>query len=42
MTTMIAEVYDALLSAGSPEDKARKRPKQSPHMKTVLPKSRVI
>jgi hypothetical protein len=24
MTTMIAEVYDALLAAGSPEDKARK------------------
>jgi hypothetical protein len=24
MTTMIAEIYDALLSAGSPEDKARK------------------
>jgi uncharacterized membrane protein affecting hemolysin expression len=24
MTTMIAELYDALLAAGSPEDKARK------------------
>jgi hypothetical protein len=24
MTTMIAEVYDALLAAGSPEEKARK------------------
>jgi hypothetical protein len=24
MTTMIAEIYDALLAAGSPEDKARK------------------
>jgi hypothetical protein len=24
MTTMIAEVYDALVAAGSPEDKARK------------------
>ncbi|MBV8088892.1 MAG: integrase [Alphaproteobacteria bacterium] len=24
MTTMIAEVYDALLAAGSPEDKARR------------------
>ena len=24
MTTMIAEVYDALIAAGSPEDKARK------------------
>jgi len=24
MTAMIAEVYDALLAAGSPEDKARK------------------
>jgi len=24
MTTMIAEVYDALMAAGSPEDKARK------------------
>jgi hypothetical protein len=24
MTTVIAEVYDALLAAGSPEDKARK------------------
>jgi hypothetical protein len=24
MITMIAEVYDALLAAGSPEDKARK------------------
>jgi hypothetical protein len=24
MTTMIAEVYDALLAAGSPDDKARK------------------
>ena len=24
MTTMIAEVYDALVSAGAPEDKARK------------------
>ena len=24
MTTMIADVYDALLAAGSPEDKARK------------------
>jgi hypothetical protein len=23
MTTMIAEVYDAFLSAGTPEDKAR-------------------
>jgi hypothetical protein len=27
MTTMIAEVYDALLAAGSPEDKARKAAK---------------
>jgi hypothetical protein len=24
MTTMIAELYDALIAAGSPEDKARK------------------
>ncbi len=24
MTTMISEVYDALISAGAPEDKARK------------------
>ena len=24
MTTMIAEIYDALIAAGSPEDKARK------------------
>ncbi len=24
MTTMIAEVYDALVAAGSPEDKARR------------------
>ncbi len=24
MTTMIAELYDALVSAGAPEDKARK------------------
>jgi hypothetical protein len=24
MTTMIAEVYDALIAAGAPEDKARK------------------
>ncbi|CAK0774448.1 Integrase [uncultured Gammaproteobacteria bacterium] len=24
MTTMIAELYDALISAGAPEDKARK------------------
>ena len=24
MTTMVAELYDALLAAGSPEDKARK------------------
>ena len=24
MTTMVAEVYDALLAAGAPEDKARK------------------
>jgi hypothetical protein len=24
MTTMIAELYDALLAAGAPEDKARK------------------
>jgi len=24
MTTMIAEVYDALLAAGSPEDKAHR------------------
>ncbi len=24
MTTMITEVYDALIAAGSPEDKARK------------------
>ena len=24
MTTMVAEVYDALMAAGSPDDKARK------------------
>ena len=24
MTTMVAEIYDALLAAGSPDDKARK------------------
>jgi hypothetical protein len=39
MTTMIAEVYDALVAAGSPEDKARKAAEAIAGYETGLPGS---
>jgi predicted RNase H-like nuclease (RuvC/YqgF family) len=38
MTTMIAEVYDALIAAGSPEDKARKAAEAVADFETYEPR----